>query len=842
MQASIARAPYRAALVVFAVVLAVYVWTLAPTVTFWDAGEFIAAAKILGIPHPPGTPLFILMGNVWGALVPIGEFAYRTNLMTAVFSAAAATLMFLLVAQALRGWKLQDGGGSLARAASDPVYWVGGAAAAVGLSAFVFTVWQNSNETEVYMVAAFSIAAICWLAWMWRAHRGEERAPHVLLLVVYLLAVSIGSHLLTLLVGPALIGFMWHVLKTDPLPDENDRKTEWAQWAVVIGVWALLLGVGLGSKSLLILGGIAFVAAAAYAASAGALVFALTVLAIAVVGVSTYLFLIIRANVGPFLNEADPSTWQSLWSVIAREQYPPRSPIDNPIYTVRGQGGLVDRIAAFVGCLPSFVNGPVPADEAAFGIPRCYTVRSIPLMLRQAQMYLQYFDWQWANGLAPTTPVFAGVRLPFTLAFISLGVYGAAVLRRFDRSAFWLLMLLFLTTGPGLVGYMNFKPGFSLAWDVYPQMDMHEVRERDYFFTLSFQMWALFVGMGLAGLYRLLRERVGESSPKSWRSVAPAAVLLVAALPLVLNFRAASRAHGPDATLARAFAYDVLQSVEPYGVVFTNGDNDTFPLWYLQEVEEIRQDVWVVNLSLANTDWYIEQLRDNPIRPFRPEQAPWYAHLAPDSMPERLHTLTDQEIESLRATLLPRALTLRAGEAVITLPENSPLYIHNMVALRVLQENWQDRTVYYSLTSGSDNWGLVANALTQEGLVLRVNTQGPPDTTRLVRSLFGVPLDVPATDSLTWHIYRYSRLFEADTLDLSPTSRNIAVNLSYAFYSLAQAYEVLGDRERSERNLRRALHLQPIPELAQMLQAGTDIFRPPPAPELADTPVTLPEQ
>jgi len=211
-------------------------------------------------------------------------------------------------------------------------------------------------------------------------------------------------------------------------------------------------------------------------------------------------------------------------------------------------------------------------------------------------------------------------------------------------------------------------------------------------------------------------------------------------------------------------------------------------------------------------------------------------------MPGRLHTLSDEEIESLRATLLPRALTLRAGEAVITLPQNSPLYVHNMVALRVLQENWQDRPVYYSLTSGSDNWGLAASALTQEGLVLRVNMQGLPDTTRLVTSLFGVPLDVPATDSLTWEIYRYSRLFEADTLDLSPTSRNIAVNLSYAFYSLAQAYEVLGDRERSERNLRRALHLQPIPELSQMLQAGRDIFQPPPPPELADTPVTLPEQ
>ncbi len=833
-QVSAARVPYPGAVAVFVAVLVGYVVTLAPTVTFWDAGEFIAAAKILGIPHPPGTPLFVLMGNVWGGLVPIGEFAYRTNLMTAVFSAAAAALFFLLVVQALRGWNLESAPAGVTQVTADRIFTVGGGVAAALLSAFAFTVWQNSNETEVYMVAAFSIAAICWLAWEWRKHRGRERAPHVLLIIVYLAAVSVGNHLLTLLVGPALIGYMWHVLKNQPLPDEGDRRTEWAQWAVVIGVWALLIGVGLGSKGLLIVGGVAFVGATAYAASVGALPFAATVLAIAVVGASTYLFLLLRAKVGPFLNEADPSTWERLWAVIAREQYPPRSPIDNPIYTVRGQGGFVDRLGAFFGCLPRLTDGPVPPDEAVFGVPRCHTVRSIPLALRQIQNYLQYFDWQWANGLAASEPVFARVRLPITLGFISLGIYGAHVLRRLDRSIFWLLILLFLTTGPGLMGYMNFKPGFSLAWDLYPQMDMHEVRERDYFFTVSFQVWGLLAGIGLAGLYWQLRRKLGAPAGDGrWmdvRAVAPAAVLLIALTPLVINFRAASRAHGPEATLARDFAYDLVQTAEPYGIVFTNGDNDTFPLWYVQEVEEIRQDVAVVNLSLANTEWYIRQLRDNPVRPFRPEQAPWFAHLAPPSVPGPLHSLRDDEIGSLRATLLPRALTFRAGRVVVTFPENSALYIHNLVSLRLLQENWQRRPVYFSLTSGSENWSLVSDHLVQEALAFRVYAHAEPDTSRFSPSLFGLPLDVPRTDSLVWHLYRYADLFRGDTLALDPTNRNIAVNLSYGFYALAQAHEVRGERERSQENLRRGLWLQPIPELQQMLETGSDIFRPPPEP------------
>ncbi|NIM50173.1 MAG: DUF2723 domain-containing protein [Gemmatimonadales bacterium] len=832
-EAGSSRPPYRAALGVFAVVLAGYLWTLAPTVTFWDAGEFIATAKILGIPHPPGTPLFVLMCNVWGSLVPIGEFAYRTNLMTAIFSAAAAALLFLLVVQALRGWAArgETGDGNV-----DTVFTVGGGVAAAVLSAFVFTVWQNSNETEVYMVAAFSIAAICWLAWTWRKHRGGERAPHVLLLIIFLCAVSIGAHLLTLLVGPALIGFMWHVIKTEPLPNDQDRRTEWAQWAVVLGIWALLVGIGLGSTGLLAVGGIVFLGAAVYAASAGALVFAATVLGIAVVGASTYIFLLIRANVGPFINEADPSTWESLWAVIAREQYPPRSPIDNPIYTLR-EGGLVERLGAFVGCLLQFKDGPVPPDEAIFGIPPCYTVRSIPLMLRQIQNYLQYFDWQWANGLSPTKPVFAPIRIPFTLAFISLGVYGAAVLRRRDRSIFWLLVILFLTTGPGLMGYMNFKPGYSLAWDVFPQLDMHEVRERDYFFTVSFQLWGLFAGIGLAGVYRLLREQLGGAvgEIRDLRSAAPASVLLLALLPLVLNFKAASRAHGPDATLARDFSYDLLQSAEPYGIVFTNGDNDTFPLWYLQEVEGVRQDVSVVNLSLGNTDWYIRQLRDNPVRPFDPEQAPWFADRAPETPPGALHRLTDEQIHQLTPTLLPEARMFRAGQMTITYPENSALYIHDMLVLWLIQENWQHRPIYFSLTAGSSNWQRVQDYVTQQALLFRLHVEEPPDTAGLAPGLFGVPMDLPRTEFLAWDVYRYAGLLEGDSVALDPTNRNIAINLSYPLYSLGQAYELLGDREKSLRNLRRALALQPIPEVAQLVEAGADIFRPPPA--LADTPV-----
>jgi hypothetical protein len=818
LDTSAAKPPYRLAFAVFAAVLAGYVVTLAPSVTFWDAGELIAAAKILGIPHPPGTPLFVLMGHVWGSLVPIGEFAYRTNLLTAIFSATAAAMFFLLVAQSLRG---SAAAGANGEGHEDPVFTYGGAVAAAIVSAFTFTVWQNSNETEVYMVSTFSIAAISWLAWAWRAHRGGERAAHVLLLIVYLAAVSLGNHLLTLLVGPALLGFMWHVLRTEPLGTDRDRAIEWAQWAVVLGVWALLIGVGLGSKGLLVIGGIVFVVAAAYAASVGALPFAATVVAIALIGASTYLFLLFRAKVGPVINEADPSTWSNLWAVIAREQYPPRSPIDNPIYTTRDLSG-VERLGAFVKCLFQFKDGPVPPDEAAFGIPACYTVRSIPLMFRQVQTYLQYFDWQWSNGLAPFEPVFARIRLPFTLAFMSLGVYGAHVLKRRDRSVFWMLLILFLTMSIALVGYMNFKPGYSLSWDLFPVIEMHEVRERDYFFTVSFQVWGLFVGIGLAGLYAALRDRYRAGR-------AAAGIFLVAALPFALNFTAASRAHGPEARLARDFAFSLLQSAEPYGIVFTNGDNDTFPLWYLQEVEGVRQDVVVVNLSLGNTDWYIRQLRDNPERPFDPEQAPWFAPLAPATPPGPVLTLTDEQIDQSASMLLPQDYTFRAGRMMITYPAESAFYVYDMLMIRLLQENAGKRPLYFSMTAGTSNWSRLSDYVTQEAMLFRVHAVEPPDSTRLAPGIFQVPIDVPRTDSLVWNVYRYADLLTADSVRLDPTHRNIAINLSYPFYGLGLAYEMRGDTAQARKNVANGVKLYYLPEIARALQGGTGLFLPTPA-------------
>ena len=186
--------PYRTAALVGLVVLAGYVATLAPTVTFWDAGEFIAAARVLGIPHPPGTPLFVMIAHVWGLIAPVGEFALRTNLLSALFSAAGAGCFFLVVHESL--------------VALDARLRLAASAAGGLLGAFTFTNWQNSNETEVYAIAVFVIAISCWLLLRWREQRGTPLADRLLLVILYLAGLSIGNHLLALLAGPAVVTFL----------------------------------------------------------------------------------------------------------------------------------------------------------------------------------------------------------------------------------------------------------------------------------------------------------------------------------------------------------------------------------------------------------------------------------------------------------------------------------------------------------------------------------------------------------------------------------------------------------------------------------------------------------
>jgi hypothetical protein len=259
--------------------------------------------------------------------------------------------------------------------------------------------------------------------------------------------------------------------------------------------------------------------------------------------------------------------------------------------------------------------------------------------------------------------------------------------------------------------------------------------------------------------------------------------------------------------------------VPPYGILFTYGDNDTFPLWWAQEVQGVRQDVLVVCLALTETDWYKRQLREFPTRPFDESRAPalWKgrAPVAPDWKP---HSLTDQQILAAQGVLLSEDITLQIGPITHMIPKGTPVYSRDFAVLRILQDNLGRRPIAWSMTTGGEFYGLGRHVL-QQGLVMRLEPQ-VVDTTRPDvdnHRILGVALDVPATESLIWDTYRYARLGQRDVGTLEPTAMGVANNLSLPFAQLAYAYESRKDRERAIRNLNRAADLSTNPALKRAL-------------------------
>ncbi len=418
-----------------------------------------------------------------------------------------------------------------------------------------------------------------------------------------------------------------------------------------------------------------------------------------------------------------------------------------------------------------------------------------------------------------------------TLPFVSLGLLGMVRQRRADRPAWWLLTTLFLVTGLGLVAYMNFKPGFSLGYELFPDFNDHEVRERDYFFVVSFVVWGIWAGMGLAAYVRRLLEP-GSSIP---RAVA-AGLFAVALVPVGLNWREASRRHGPDARLAADFAYDLLNTAPPYGILFTYGDNDTFPLWWAQEVEGIRRDVTIVCLALGNTDWYIRQMRDNPTRALDLAALPavWKdsvpAGSAAPSAP--LHSMTDEQVQAaMVAQVLQQPLTVSYGGFTKTLSAGTFLRPTDVLAIRVIQENLGRRPLVWSVTAGRFFGGLDDRVL-QQGLGYRL-VPVPPDTTApgiAPGTVGGIPVDVPRTTQLAWETYRYADLLAEGSGSLETTEASMARALALPFTVLAFVHEAQGRPEEMVRNLERAVKLNSDPALASALdQLGRQYFQAPPA-------------
>ena len=723
---------------------ALYVWTLAPTTGFWDTSEYIATAHILGLPHPPGNPFFVLFGRVWTlslAWTGLGVAA-RINLLSATFSAAASVFWFLAVA---RIWAHFTSDRRQVLVASLIAMLVGGTA---------FTVWSQSNLNEkVYTVSLLVIALVSYLAMLWEDEAGTWRGDRLILLVAFLVGLGASNHTISVLALPALgLLVLWHDWRT------------LLRWKLA-GAAALFLLVGFSVQ---------------------------------------LLFVPIRSAENPIIDEADPQC-ESLIEAVIPDTYVDRD----------GNRKLGVRCEALSFALNRDQYRKPPLSE-----------RQAPLSAQYAN-YWQYFDWQWGRGLGDK------IRPFLTTLFLFFSFIGLWRHWKGDRDSFVYFGALLFTLSIALVFYLNFRYGYSLFTEEIPDVNQHEVRERDYFYIMGFQVWGLYAGLGIVTLWNELAQRLsgggGNGGAKGGRNVETngghlraSPFLAVALIPLVLNFGRADR-RGDYA--ARDWAYNLLQSVEPYGVLFTNGDNDTFPLWYLQEVEGIRRDVTVIVHSYLGTEWYPRQLRAltepcpegvDPMatptvvvcqRPFDVEAAVGpYRGMRPSPPTRSIISLTDEEVGRLPPIIpIQQDTSLRVSEWVTSdLRQGDFLTYADLLVLHVIQQSMGDRPVYFAATAPPvySAWRFQPHLLRQ-GLAHKL-VHGPLESTADTVFLGDVAdivwIDRERTNALLWDVFQVDYLLDWDLWPEPSTRASIPAQYYLAYATLGMAEELLENPTAAERS------------------------------------------
>jgi hypothetical protein len=519
--------------------LIVYAITAAPTFSYWDCGEFVASSYILGIPHPPGTPLFVLIGRIFSVLPLSSDIGTRINYISVFSSALAAGIAFLLLARLIRG-ALSPGDQPLLR--WQQILTICGSVSGSLFMAFSSTHWNNAVEAEVYGASMFLIILLAWLVLRWIDKRGKPRANRYLLAIAYLGMLSVGIHMTVFLVMPVVFLL---ILTVDP-----SLRRDWRFWVTGLTLFLVTADV---LWFLVCAGGWLLITLAMMLSRQARVswgLFAAMMLS-AWLGYSSQLYLPIRSHLNPNIDESNPETFEGFRSFIERKQY--------------GQTGMFERMFTRRGTWANQLG-----DHAHMG-------------------FYRYFRAQYG---------FDGWAMLPVLALGFLGVWWMT--RRRPPWGLFVLML-FLVGSVGLVLYMNFADGtqyYRLAPDAYM-----EVRNRDYFFTPGFIVFGLMMGLGMIALADLVMRR-------SRRESLTVAVGIVGALlplhTLQANWRSADRSANYT---PYDYAYNLLQSCGPRAILFTGGDNDTFPLWCIQEVYGVRRDISIVNLSLAQTDWYVYQMK-----------------------------------------------------------------------------------------------------------------------------------------------------------------------------------------------------------------------------------------
>ena len=707
---------------VFAIALITYWLTVEPTASFWDAGEYITTSSNLEVGHPPGAPLYQLLGAFFSIFaMEATNIALTINLMSVFASAFTILFMFwsltMLLTNVISKYSEINNYNSITILGS----------AAIGALTFAFTdsFWFNAVEAEVYAMAAFIMSVLFYLALRWERDMDQPRGNRWVILIAFVIGLSFGVHFMGLLTIPAM-GMLYFFKNYKKVTAKNFIVANVVVVAILLFIFKLLLpmtlrffsaseiffinNIGLPFNSGTIIAGLLFIALFYYLLryTRNKNLVHLNTLLLSIlfifIGFSSWIMLPVRANAGTMINENNPNNARELLAYYNREQYPETHLFYGPSFTETYVG--LDPSNPYKDDKPKFekdentgkyiivndyVNASQNTDDAQKGFfPRMWSIehnanyleftdglnfnikreyigepqlidivsdfktdiaqgkigsKEFDSFLRDfgpfldiekpsfwqnmsfmfeyqfGYMYLRYFMWNfsgrqddkqgeltdlhgnWLTGITFLDEMRLGSQenLPsdalsnkarntyFMLPFL-LGIIGLLFHFKNDNKSFWALLIFFLFTGLALKVYLNERP--------------FEPRERDYALVGSFYVFAMWIGFGVYALFELAKDYI---KPK----LAIPIVLTVTALavPVLLISQNWDDHDRSNRYTAQSMAKMYLDSCDENAIIFTIGDNDTFALWYAQGIEGYRQDVRVVNTSLFQTDWYIDDMK-----------------------------------------------------------------------------------------------------------------------------------------------------------------------------------------------------------------------------------------
>jgi hypothetical protein len=760
--------------IVFLFSAVILILTVQPSVSLWDPGEISSASYALMVPHPPGAPFWLLLGRLF-SIIPFAQNAgFRINTVSVLAGAGSVLLLYLIAIKLIETYR----GKEYKNSADALMTFIPAAIGALALS-FCDTFWFNAVESNYFSLSLLLFALVVWLMMLWHEHSDEIGNERYIILTAYLTGLAFGVHLMSVL---AIFAFAFVIVMKKYITDDEifkktaylflahlgillllaaglwsaqtptvppsieqfkafDSKFVWIMFGatvmfmgifykkifqrnsfylpltiaaivllltypgVIKGMPALILLLGGADLSTNIIVLVIFLGIIAYAIywsaknNKGTLNLAVTALLFMILGFSTYTTIIIRANQNTPMNENHPDNFSKLMFYIDRGQYG-----DFPIFD-RRWSNLPEQQQIYSNYKSDF---------------------DFLVKYQMDHMFNRYLFWNFIGK--ESTHKDAGVNwgqlygIPF---FIGIAGLYFLFRKNWKMASVWLILFV-------LMGYM-------IAF--YQNQQQPQVRDRFYFYPGAFFVFALWISIGLKEIAELIREKI--------KNITAARTVVFACLGLGLFLIPGNMLRTNYFTHDRSknwvpwdSAYNMLQSCAPNAILFTGGDNDTFPIWYLQHVEGVRRDIRIVCLSLANTDWYVKQLKnttpygaakiklnmsDDEIDRLFNSYIEWHSQTVSVPVPKeviREFNITDTSVVNNGKVSWQMGPTMQYGDS-------QGVRLQDMVVKEVVENNSWDRPVYFATTCTEDSYIGLDNYLRLEGLAYRVMPQKKKGTTYL---------------------------------------------------------------------------------------------------------------